>query len=62
MFHGLFKSQTLQVGGMKREDFPNRGSETEWLEETVIQLLIYAMAEGKGETHWLTFLLVVPSL
>lgn len=40
---------TPAVGEIKREDFPKRGSETEGLEETVIQLLINAMAESKGE-------------
>lgn len=44
-----FSESNPAVGEVKRKDFPKRGSETEGLEETVIQLMIYAMAESKGE-------------
>lgn len=44
-----FSESNPAVGEIKRKDFPKRGSETEGLEETVIQLMIYAMAESKGE-------------
>lgn len=44
-----FSESNPAVGEIKRKDLSKRGSETEGLEETVIQLMIYAMAESKGE-------------